>query len=194
MLLSFVCKCTTLPKDMTEIYMIVWQCRSSFSGETVQMKLRRCFACRGQHKPIVVRGPYLRSSSSPISTPASRSMARASWYSSLRVGSKNLNGSDGNCLFTVWISVWNLYMEKIVFYTSRRQHTRKAIPSFVTRVHSSTMQKQLAEFSDFCLKRECFPLQISHVKKHIDAFCFLFSYSKWRLLLMCMKSERLSWK
>lgn len=58
---------------------------------------------------IFVLPKYLRSSSSPISTPASLSMATASRYSSLRVGSKNLNGSHGNCLFTVWISVWNLY-------------------------------------------------------------------------------------
>lgn len=50
----------------------------------------------------------LRSSSSPISTPASRSMAKASVYSSLSVGSRNLKGSLGNCLFTVWISVWKL--------------------------------------------------------------------------------------
>lgn len=55
---------------------------------------------------------YLRSSSSPISTPASRSMATPSRYSSLRVGSKNLNGSHGNCLLTVWISVWNLQTKK----------------------------------------------------------------------------------
>lgn len=55
---------------------------------------------------------YLRSSSSPISTPASRSMATPSRYSSLRVGSKNLNGSHGNCLLTVWISVWNLEKKK----------------------------------------------------------------------------------
>lgn len=60
---------------------------------------------------------YLRSSSSPISTPASRSIARASRYSSLSVGSKNLNGSHGNCLHTVWISVWNLCVKTKGFST-----------------------------------------------------------------------------
>lgn len=57
---------------------------------------------------VLVLYSDLRSSSSPISTPASCSMATASLYSSLRVGSRNLKGSLGNCLFTVWISVWKL--------------------------------------------------------------------------------------
>lgn len=60
----------------------------------------------GMWQPGRAKNPDLRSSSSPISTPASRSMATASVYSSLRVGSRNLKGSLGNCLLTVWISVW----------------------------------------------------------------------------------------
>lgn len=71
---------------------------------------------------IYVLPKYLRSSSSPISIPASLSMATASQYSSLRVGSKNLNGSHGNCLFTVWISVWNLYARK----QEQKQNTKQS--------------------------------------------------------------------
>lgn len=71
---------------------------------------------------ICVLPKYLRSSSSPISIPASLSMATASRYSSLRVGSKNLNGSQGNCLFTVWISVWNLYRRK----QEQKQNTKQS--------------------------------------------------------------------
>lgn len=67
----------------------------------------------------------LRSSSSPISTPASRSMATPSVYSSLRVGSRNLKGSLGNCLFTVWISVWKLMQRNTHTNTHSLKPTRQ---------------------------------------------------------------------
>lgn len=81
-------------------------CRCSVSHPPFNFQI-----CSYHMKPCAREsGPCsdLRSSSSPISTPASRSMATPSAYSSLRVGSRNLKGSLGYCLLTVWISVWKL--------------------------------------------------------------------------------------
>lgn len=47
-----------------------------------------------------------KSSSSPISTPASRSNLTAVGNSSFRGGSKNVNGSTGYCSQMVCISDW----------------------------------------------------------------------------------------
>lgn len=83
-----------------------------------------------------------KSSSSPISTPASRSIDIAFGKSSINGGSKNLNGSIGYCSEMIAISL--LYLQKRFLITSIRRnlyHRAKwKKTTQITKIH--TMRKK----------------------------------------------------
>lgn len=60
-------------------------------------------------RPKIRSFSVVKSSSEPIWTPASASNATPSLYSRRKAGSTNSNGSHGNCLLIIAISVANLY-------------------------------------------------------------------------------------